>query len=77
MDSDFVLNDSQQPTGMSIGNELEIVEALEIMKDNQNKISELWDKSALSEQRNTVRESALRFIKLLMPWIRWSRKNDC
>lgn len=54
MDSDFVLNDSQQPTGMSIGNELEIVEALEIMKDNQNKISELWDKRALSEQKKIV-----------------------
>jgi pyrimidine-nucleoside phosphorylase len=41
MYSDYVLVDSRQPTGMGIGNELEIVEALKIMKSDKNKISRL------------------------------------
>ena len=54
INSDYVLINSMQPTGASVGNELEIVEAIKVMRDRNNEFNDVWDKRVLSEQKALV-----------------------
>lgn len=54
MHVDFYDTHMPQPNGMAIGNKVEVVEAITLMKNDFN--NPLWDKRALQEQRSLIKE---------------------
>lgn len=60
MEGDFLLTEVLQPDGMGIGNKLEVMEALSIMKNDLNNTR--WNEKALEEQKNLL----IKMFKLMM-----------
>lgn len=65
MSSDYFLTEMQQPNGMSIGNELEIIEAISIMKDDID--NSMFDSRGLKEQKDLVTKMLSKMLHEIFP----------
>lgn len=68
MNSGYFLTEMEQPNGMSIGNELEIIEAITIMKNDIG--NTMFDSRGLKEQRDLVVKMLSKILHEVFPSIK-------
>lgn len=66
MNADYLLTEASQPTGMSVGNILELIEAIYVLNNGLGH-SDLWDKRALLEQKKLSVSMMSKMMNFILP----------